>query len=96
MSLKPRQGIEPRPLHQTAESAEINGVQVAVGDELLVKLPGTASPCIVRVTRIDLNDDGSVRDVTTAVWSTARGKHHKQRGMSRTITPDVAAAAPKK
>lgn len=96
MANKPTKQIQSEPRHAQVESAEIDGVTIAVGDELLVKLPGTASPCIVKVTRIDVNDDGTVRDVTAAMWSTARGKHHKQRGMSRTLTPATAAAAIKK
>jgi hypothetical protein len=75
------------PKHDTNEEVSFDGRTVAVGNTYLVKLTGQATQAVVKVTRIDLNDDGSARDVTVAVWAKKSGAKHPQQGLTRTLLP---------
>ena len=88
-------GIEARPQYPQVDAVALPGdLTVSVGDELLVKLPGQTAKCIVKVVRIDLEEEnGPVRDFTVAVWKKKSGREHLQRGVVRTLTPEQVAAS---
>lgn len=82
-----QKAIESKPRYTQVETFSLpNGRVLTVGDEFYTKLSGQATGAVVRVTRIDLDDDKTLRDVTVALWSKKSGRAHPQRGMARTLS----------
>lgn len=71
---------------RTVESAVIDGREVEVHDLVRVDLLGKR-PCLAKVCRIDVDDEGEVTELTVALWTSLNGRTHPQQGLTRVLFP---------